>query len=72
MRSIASAFLVMLSLTLPAEAQTPLTCGQPVAGTIVSIGQQDLFTFSGQQGDIISVAILTPDRLMSASRHRGT
>jgi hypothetical protein len=65
MRSIASAVLALITLALPAEAQTPLACGQPVAGTIGFIGEQDLFTFSGQQGDIVSVAILTTGQVDS-------
>ena len=35
----------------------PLTCGTPVSGTIGAAAEVDLFTFSGQSGQIVSLAI---------------
>jgi hypothetical protein len=49
-----------------ALAQGPLTCGQRVAGVIGFVGEQDLFTFSAEQGDIISVTVLTTAKVDTA------
>ena len=42
----------------PAAAQTPLTCGQVAAGVIAAPGERDVFTYFGEQGDVITLTIV--------------
>src|SRR5262245_34578449 len=41
----------------PVAAQPALACGQSVAGNIATSGQQDLYTFAGAAGDVISLTL---------------
>ena len=53
------AALACLLVALPSAAQTPLTCGQPVAGEISAAGEVDTFTFAGEVGDVVTVSLWT-------------
>jgi hypothetical protein len=59
MRYPALATLLVLLVPAVAPGQTPLTCGQRLEGVIGFVGEQDLFTFAAQQGEIVSITVLT-------------
>ena len=40
-------------------AQTPLPCGQPVAGSIDTGGEEDRYTFDATQGDMVLVRLVS-------------
>jgi hypothetical protein len=41
----------------PSPPAVPLACGAPRSGTIGAAGQIDVYTFEGQAGGIVSVAL---------------
>src|SRR4030067_1374065 len=55
-----SAIFIFISgaiLLLPdiVHAQTPISCGQTLAGSISTLGEQDSYTFAGSNGDVITI-----------------
>jgi len=47
--------LIVLAFTAPTFAQTPISYGQTVSGAISAAGEKDEFTFSGTNGDVITI-----------------
>jgi hypothetical protein len=53
------AFAIVAGMTVqPAAAQTPLACGQVAAGIVAAPGERDVFTYFGEQGDVITLTIV--------------
>lgn len=52
-------FIVFLWPASLVFAQTPLPCGQPVAGSISAVGQENRYTFTATQGDVITLRLVS-------------
>lgn len=64
-RRLAKGILVCLWAAGSGTAQTPMTCGQAVSGTISAAKQKDSYTFSGAAGDRVTIrAAATSGSLM--------
>jgi hypothetical protein len=51
---ISSAFFVFPLIVL---AQTPIPCGQTMAGSISAPGESDSYSFTGSVGDVVTVRV---------------
>ncbi len=79
LRSVVFIAALVLSCSLPvrASAQTPLTCGQAVTGSITVPGERDTYSFPATAGDAVTLRVIRtsgsfiPDlELYDATRRR--